>query len=161
MAEYRGTKYSRGHSSLLAPPAPGVAWDSRIYAPPPTVPVQIDGEQLLREAVTLFVVVTLAASLGRRSALNPRFFAASPFGRRTLTIAMLTALILPVPLMGPVAFQPMWLLADSNHGIAGWGMMLVVWMFAAMAFYVGLGVLGILVRRFTHPTSDGSSPAPA
>lgn len=56
MAEALGTKYSLGHAFILAPPAPGRAWDPRIYAPPPTVPVRVDRPQLGREVATVFLV---------------------------------------------------------------------------------------------------------
>lgn len=161
MAEYRGTKYSRGHSFILARPAPGVARDSRIYAPPVTVPVELDREEWLREAITLLAVSSLLAMIGSRSALNPRLRGYWVFGGRTVVLAMLSGLVIPIPIVGPVAFQPMWLLTDSNHGVPGWLMMLVIWAVLSCVAYLVLGVFAFLLQRFVRHDPQISSRATA
>lgn len=150
MPEYHATKLGRGHAFILAPPPPAVPWDSRVYAPPASVPVQIDLAQLIREAITVFVVTLAARSVSRMPPRpgNPSF---PSFDRRTFAVAGLMALITPLPVVGAVAFQPAWLFTDSNHGISVWSMALVAWALISIALFFGLAVAGatrrIIARR--------------
>ncbi len=161
MPEYHGTKYSRGHSFILSRPAPAIASDYRLYAPPVSIPVEIDREKWLREAITLLAVSSLLAMVGGRSAFNLQLQGYSAFGRRTAVLAMLSALIIPMPTMGPVAFQPLWLLMDSNHGVSGWLMVLVIWAVLSCASYLVLGLLAFLLRRFLAHGAHAPSRAAA
>jgi hypothetical protein len=161
MAEYRGTKFSRGHSFVLSRPAPAVAPDYRIYAPPVTVPVEIDRTEWLREVITVLVVSSLIAMLGDRSAFNLKLSGYSPFGGRTFVLAMLVALVIPNPILGPVAFQPVWLLTDSNHGVSGWLMVFVIWAIMTSAAYFALGLLATLLRRVFPLSPHVPSRVPA
>jgi hypothetical protein len=160
MAEYRGTKFGRGHAFILAPPPPAVPWDSRIYAPPASVPIQIDLAQLIREAITVFVVITLAVQVASRTPLRPSSPSFPSFDRRTFAVAGLVALITPLPVEGPVAFQPLWLLTDSNHGIPGWLMALVAWALIATPLFFGLAIAGAVRRMIARRRATGTS-APA
>jgi hypothetical protein len=161
MAKYRGTKFSRGHSFALSRPMPGVASDYRLYAPPVTVPVEIDRAEWLREAITVLVVSSLMTMVGGRSAFNLQLSDYSAFGGRTVVLAMLLALVIPIPILGPVAFQPVWLLTDSNHGVSGWLMVLVFWAVLTSAAYLALGLLAILLRRVFPPNPHVPSRVPA
>ena len=151
MRDYAGTKTSNGHSFILRPPVAAVAFDSRVYAPSANIPVQVDRSQWLREILTVAVVTIFLIRIGRRSALNPDDTARPPFGRSTLAMAGLVGLILPLPLVGVVSFQPVWLLVSSNHGLAGWAMMLIFWLPCVLGAYLILGVGGIVVRHSQRP----------
>ena len=156
---YRGTKYSAGHSFIFVRPGPGVTSDPRIYSPPATVPVAIDREEWSREAVVLVVVSWLLAVVGARSALTRQRLEHRPFGGRTVALAMLSALVIPTPDIGPLAFLSISVrsLTDFNHGIPMWLALLMVWAIISFFAYLAWGALAFFLQRRTAHDAQRSS----
>ncbi len=156
--DVQSTKFQRGHAFVLAPPAPAVAEDPRVYAPPASAPVAIDRAQLVREAITVLVVLSIIANLLLRQRV--RFQRLFPWSRGTALVAALTALLLPVPVLGAPAFASLDLLTDVNHGVPMFLLYAVPWVVLSIVLFLGLATASTLAARFQHaPTTDSVPPS--
>jgi hypothetical protein len=138
--------YGTGYSFVLSPPPPSELSPNR--------PRRIDWGNLLHGEILVVLVGAAAARTLRTMPSGQEF---SSFGWRTLGIAALLALVLPIPfgtidggaaLMPPIGMSPFRDYLDRNHGIPVILWMLPLWIEATVALYVILGLGGVTAARF-------------